>query len=286
MNSFLRAVRWLATAPGFRRLTTLSPLLRLSFALRGTLVRSPLQFALNELRPGDVTAVYRLREGGVSVVIRHRTADVLVLDEIFSQREYEFPPAVTAVLAELERPLKIVDLGANIGLFGAFVLARYPDAYVVGVEPDPANAAIHRRAIEANRTARWTLVQAAAAAAPGTMAFRSGGFTRSHAAEAGEDSIPVEAQDVLPRMRSADLVKIDIEGAEWALLADARFAATEARALVLEYHPVNCPGSDPRAEATRVLTDSGFTVAPGATKPEFGTGILWGWSQRQAQSNP
>jgi FkbM family methyltransferase len=286
VNALLRAIRRLATAPGFRRLTTVSPLLRLSFALRGTLVRSSLRFALNELLPGDVVAVYRLRQSAVSIAIRHHTADVLVLDEVFSQREYALPSPVTALLAEAKQPLRIVDLGANIGLFGAFVLAAYPDASIVGVEPDPANAAVHRRAIEANPGAHWSLVQAAAAAAPGTMRFHSGGFTRSHAAEADEDAILVEAEDVLPRLQGADLVKIDIEGGEWALLTDPRFAATGARAVVLEYHPENCPGSDPRAEAEQALVGSGFTVIPGPAKPEFGTGVLWGWAQRQAQSMP
>jgi FkbM family methyltransferase len=286
VNALLQLVRRLATAPGFRRLTTVSPLLRISFALRGTLVRSPLRFALNELRPREVTASYRLREGEVSIVVRHHTPDVLVLDEVFSQREYEFPPAVAEVLGKAASRLRIVDLGANIGLFGAFVLTRYPDARIVAVEPDPANAAIHALAIEANATSHWTLVQAAAAAAPGTMRFSSGDFTRSHAAQAGEDAIEVAAEDVLPWIRDADLVKIDIEGGEWALLRDPRFAETEARAVVLEYHPENCPGSDPQVEAQRALRGAGFEVVPGPTKLEFGTGVLWGWRQRQAQSIP
>jgi FkbM family methyltransferase len=286
VNALLLLVRRLATAPGFRRLTTFAPLLRVSFALRGSLVRSPLRFALNEIRPGQVTAAYRLRAGVVSIVLRHHTPDVLVLDEVFSQREYEFPTSVKDVLAGESNTITVVDLGANIGLFGAFVLTQYPDASIVAFEPDPANAAIHARAIEANATKRWTLVQAAAAAAPGTMRFSSGDFTRSHAAQAGEDAIEVAAEDVLPRIRGADLVKIDIEGGEWALLDDPRFVETEARAVVLEYHPENCPGLDPQAEAERAFVGAGFKVSRGPTKPEFGTGILWGWRQRQPQSIP
>lgn len=286
MTALLRLVRRLATAPGFRRLTTFPPLLRVSFALRGSLVQSSLRFALNEIRPGQVTAAYRLRAGVVSIVLRHHTPDVLVLDEVFSQREYEFPTSVKDVLAGESNTITVVDLGANIGIFGAFVLTQYPDASIVAFEPDPGNAAIHERAIEANPTKHWTLVQAAAAAAPGTMRFSPGDFTRSHAAQAGEDAIEVAAEDVLPRIREADLVKIDIEGGEWALLGDPRFAKTEARAVVLEYHPENCPGLDPQAEAERALVGAGFEVSRGPAKPEFGTGILWGWRQRQAQSIP
>ena len=282
----LRLVRRLATAPGFRRLTTFAPLLRISFALRGTLVRSPLRFALNELRPGDITAEYRLRLSPVSIVIRHHTADVLVLDEIFSQREYELPSAVARVLDEPARPLRVVDLGANIGLFGAYALTRYPDATVVAVEPDPANAAIHTRAIGANPSSRWTLIEAAATAVSGTMRFSPGSFTRSHAADLDEDAIVVDAEDVLPLMQRADLVKIDIEGGEWAILADPRFGDGEARAIVLEYHPDDCPSTEPRNEAERFLVSAGFEIVPGPSKPEFGTGVLWGWRSAPGPEHP
>ena len=286
MNALLRFIRRLATAPGFRRLTGVAPLLRVSFALRGALVRSRLRFALNELRPGEVTATYQLREGAVRIVVRHHTPDVLVLDEIFSQREYELPPPVRDAFAEATVPLAVLDLGANIGLFGAFVLVQYPEARIVALEPDPANAAIHERAIDANPRADWTLVQAAAANEPGTLRFTPGGFSRSHAADPGGDAIEVPADDVLPRIAEADLVKIDIEGAEWPLLADPRFAETRAQAFVLEYHPEGCPGADPRGEAERALAGAGFEVASGPAKPQFGTGVLWAWRQRQAQSRP
>jgi FkbM family methyltransferase len=282
----LRLIRRLATAPGFRRLTEVGPLLRVSFALRATLVRSPFRFALNELRPRSVIASYRLRDGDVAIVIRHHTPDVLVLDEIFSQREYELPRAVEGVLEAGPRPLTIVDLGANIGLFGAFALSRFPDAHVVGIEADPANAAIHARAIEANPGKRWTLIEAAAATAPGVVRFSAGGFALSHTAAERESAIEISAVDVLPQILVADFVKIDIEGAEWPLLADERFARSRARALVLEYHADGCPASDPAAAAERALAAVGFEVERGPAKPRFGAGILWGWRQRQAQSRP
>src|SRR4029453_16066702 len=62
-----RAGGRLAPAPGFRRLTGVEPLLRLSFALRASLVRERLQFARNELRRKPVTGVYGLRGRGTAV---------------------------------------------------------------------------------------------------------------------------------------------------------------------------------------------------------------------------
>jgi FkbM family methyltransferase len=268
VSLLLRGVRRLATAPLFQRFTRVTPLLRVSFALRASLVRERARFIRNELRRKPTTATYRLRETGVSVAIRHHTGDVMVLDEIFSQGEYQPPPGV--VLPNVGRA---VDLGANIGLFGAWLLGRFPDARVVGYEPDPGNAAVHRMAIEANQlNERWRLVEAFAGAEAGTTSFAAGLHAVSHEGE----GIEVRVEDVLPALADADLVKIDIEGAEWPILADARFRELQARVVVLEYHPEGSPDADPAASAERALVDAGYEVFPAGRKPAFGAGILWG----------
>ena len=174
--------------------------------MRATLVRERRLRA--QRARGAVTATYHLRESGVAVAIRHRTGDVLVLDEIFSQLEYEPPPGV-----ELRPVGRAVDLGANTSFIGhpAPGLGRCPDAEIVAYEADPANAAVHRLAIEANGPGeRWRLVEAFAGTQAGTTGFTTGLHAVSHAGE----GIEVSVVDVLPQLKDADLVKIDIEGAE------------------------------------------------------------------------
>jgi FkbM family methyltransferase len=276
MSAMLRLVRGLATAPLFRRLTTVGPLLRISYSLRAGVVRERARFVGNELRRRPVTAVYRLRESGVAVAVRHHTDDVMVLDEIFSQREYDPPDGV-----ELRGIGTAVDLGANIGLFGAWLLGHAPEARIVAYEPDPGNAAIHRLAVEANRLGdRWRLVEAFAGKEAGTTAFTAGLHAVSHAGA----GIDVKVVDVLPELVASDLVKIDIEGAEWPLLADPRFRELRASTVVLEYHIEGCPGPDPRAAAEEALRAAGFEVTHTQEKPTFGAGVVWGY--RSAQSRP
>jgi FkbM family methyltransferase len=271
VNVLLGAVRRLATAPLFRRLTRVTPLIRLSYALRASLVLERRRFVRNELRRQSTTAVYRLRESGIAVVIRHHTGDVMVLDEIFGQHEYEPPPAVA-----LQNVGQAVDLGANIGLFGAWLLGRFPDARVLAYEADPGNAAVHHSAIEANGlAARWRLVESFAGVAPGSTHFVAGLHATSH--EGVGIDVPVD--DVLPELAGADLVKIDIEGAEWPILADARFRDLEAQVVVLEYHTEGSPDPDPAAAAERLLADAGYRVHHSGRKPAFGAGILWGVRQ-------
>jgi FkbM family methyltransferase len=271
----LKLVRRAAGLPGLRRLTKVKPLLRVSFAMRASLVEERLRFALYELRPKASMAVYTRRGSTIRIALRHHSPDVMVLDEVFSQHEYVFPPAVGEALARLEAP-RVVDLGANIGLFGAFVLTTLPGARILSVEVDPGNTAVHEAAIAANPEHDWRLIRGAAGTAPGQASFVLGRFATSRAAESHEQATLVEVIDALPLLDEADFVKIDIEGGEWLILDDARFRAIRADVVVLEFHAHLCPEDDPQSAAQRRLESAGFSVYSGTTKPAFGAGVLWG----------
>jgi FkbM family methyltransferase len=251
-----------------------TPLLRVSFALRGSLVKQSLRFAVNELRARDTTTVYTLRGSKTAIALRHHSPDVLVLDELFSQQEYAFPDGVLAALSSTSP--RVVDLGANIGLFGAFVLSVFPRARVLSVEVDPGNAAVHDAAIAANAGSDWTLIRGAAGTAAGRAPYVLGHFATSRAAHPHEPASEIEVLDVLPLLDDADFVKIDIEGGEWAIFDDPRFRQARPRVIVLEYHSHLCPEQDPGKAAKRTLEAAGYSVEAGATKPRFGAGLLWG----------
>jgi len=205
-------------------------------------------------------------------VIRHGTGDVVTLGEVFHERDYAVPDAVAA----LGPPAAILDLGANVGLFGLHAAALWPMAEVDAYEPDPANATVHRAVIAANAMeGRWRLVQAAAGAADVHERFASGGIALS-SLQAGGD-IVVEVRDVLAAMAAADLVKMDIEGGEWAILTDPRFVAAPPRSLVLEYHPGGqCPGPDPHTAIATILGRAQMTARE-IWRRDDGHGMLWAW---------
>ena len=203
----------------------------------------------------------------------------MVLDEIFSQQEYEPPREARVALSALGTTPRVVDIGANIGLFGAWALARFPGATIVAVEADPANAAVHRRTIEANGLEeRWRLVEGFAYTGSGIVRFAAGEHATSHGAKGDDEWVEVPAVDVLPHIADADLVKIDIEGAEWDLLADPRFKEARPRVVVLEFHQEHCPGPDAPAAAEHALRAAGFEVVHGSRKPQFGAGLLWAFA--------
>jgi len=244
-----------------------------SAARLGSFVKETPRFAAADLLGLRGVRRYHLRDGGRPILLRHGTIDVWTFLEVFVRRLYEPPPAVAASLAETDEPL-VLDLGANIGMFGVDVLTRRPGARVVAFEPDAHNAAIHRRLLTLDDAGgRWTLVEACAGAQDGAIRFLPGQETGSHIV--GEDvagSIELPMVDVLDQVAAADLVKMDIEGGEWPILADPRFG--DARAVVLEYHRQGCPGDDPRELAWELLRSHGFDVIPVFDDPA-GIGMVW-----------
>jgi FkbM family methyltransferase len=265
-------------------------------------VRERARFALADLRDSPAVGRYHLRESGLVAHARHPLLDMWVLEEVFALREYQPPPEVMAVLGALGRPVRILDLGGHVGYFGLFAHSLFPDATMVSFEPDPSNGDLLRRSIEANRMEdRWTLVAACAGAAEGTTEFASAGHLSLAGPPGSErladihrhigasfdfmqetallspERLEVAVRDVFPYLADADFVKMDIEGSEWELLADPRFAAAPARALVLEYHPGYGPGDDAERVLQDVLGSAGYTVA--TPERDLDVGTLWAWRQ-------
>lgn len=267
----LREVPMVGRVLGHRSVQHLAAAVRLS-----ALVRERRHFLGNELRSASGCRAYTLRRSGRTVLLRHDRVDIWTFNEVFLLGVYRPPAVIAARLAKVGAP-EVLDIGANIGLFGIDALARYPEARITGWEPDPENAAVHRAHIARNRdiAGRWTLREACAGVAEGTVAFLWGQETASHIVPVGTPgAVDVPVDDVLARFASVDLVKIDIEGGEWELLADPRFAA--AATVVLEYHPDGCRADDPHAEVRRLLDGHGLTVIPLFEHPG-GFGMLWAY---------
>lgn len=263
-------------------------------------VRERGRFAAAELTGRPPAATYRLRRSGLRVRIRHPLLDAWVLEEIFRFDAYRAPPAALAALDGVGAAPRVLDLGGHAGMFGLWVRERWPAALVTSYEPDPGNAEVLEACIRANALEdRWRLVGAAAGAGAGEVILHSS-FHLSRVAAAGDTSlqefqagiagalpflagrellsshkVTVPRHDVLAEVARADLLKLDIEGAEWEILADPRFAATHARAVVLEYHPRYAPAADADALVLDLLGRAGFTGEVVRRDPDGAT--LWAW---------
>jgi FkbM family methyltransferase len=246
------------------------------------ILRGRVRFLVLQLFSGR-TGQYELRRGGRKFNIRHRTGDVLILNKIFARGDavnsYPPPPEVAALMTASRQP-RILDVGANIGMFGLFALDCWPQAHITSFEPDPDNVRVLRRTVAANQVGdRWTVIDRAVSNASGELEFVPGLRAKAHIAGEGEEAtIRVPTLDLFDHARDGvDLIKMDIEGGEWAVLSDPRLSDLNASAIRLEWHTLLCPARDARAEAIRLLQAGGFSHVLDASHEHEYNGVLWAW---------
>jgi FkbM family methyltransferase len=246
---------------------------------RAALTDSPLRFFAREVLRRRRAARYSLRDApDVPLSLRHVTPDVESFDQVFRQRALEEPDPVRQLIDGLGRPPVVIDLGANVGLSAAWFSARWPGARIVCVEPDPVNLEALRDAAD-RADGRWHVVEAAAAAEAGTLEFAAGAGATSRARQGGGTTVRAIDFFALAAEERPDLVKIDIEGGEWALFADPRMADLSALAIGIEVHPHLCPAPDARAVAVASLRRAGYEVTevPHVAGAPADEASLWAW---------
>lgn len=162
-----------------------------------------------------------LRSEGAVVSVHIREYHHLhVLREVFVDGEYR--------LDALDRAERVIDLGSNIGASVLYFRSRYPEAVIHAVEPDRGSLELLR--LNVGTDPKVVVHEAAVAAERGNVTFieASEGWRSSLADSSTADKAGVER--TVPAMTledlmdtagwdRADLMKIDIEGAERELLA-------------------------------------------------------------------
>ena len=141
----------------------------------------------------------------------------------------------------------VVDVGANIGYNTLYAARRVgPAGRVIAVEPSPDNLAVAAHNVGAARLSNVVIRPVAAGRSSGhrdfyvrgdTSAVNSFFPTSCYAEVTGVLKVPVERLDDLVD-GDADLVKIDVEGAELDVLEGMeRLLQSPRLALIVEWHP-------------------------------------------------
>ena len=165
----------------------------------------------------------------------------------------------------------VVDVGANIGAIAVWAAARVgPGGAVIAIEPAEDNLMVLRENIRANALSQVRVVAGAAGRARESREFYLRGdvsavnslFPDSFYASV-TNVVRVEVDrldDIVPA--GADLVKIDVEGAELDVLDGMpRLLASPAIRLIVEWHPVLQQAAGYAADALpRRLLDEGFSL--------------------------
>lgn len=217
---------------------------------------------------------YGLPSGQI-VVLRHGSRDLDLVREIFGPGAAYAPPEPLEPV--LRGPLRILDLGGNIGLFGVFALERWNVRELISFEPDPQNAALLAATIVANHASdRWAARRVAVSNAAGTMPFLAGRLADSRRAGPEEAGETVEVIDFFSLDHDVDLLKMDIEGGEWSILTDPRLASLNARVIVMEWHWRFAPHPDPHGAAVAALQNAGYAIHVDRVHlPLADVGLVW-----------
>ena len=169
-----------------------------------------------------------------------------------------------ALAFETDAPApRIIDCGANVGLASLYYRRRYPRARITSIEADPTIADLCRRNLTRHDEADADVRTAAAWTTNGAVEFMCEGadsgtiatFDRSRRGTV--HSVPaVRLRDLLDE--PVDLLKMDIEGAELAVLRDCAGALRNVAAIALDVHEFD-PACRQTGAIFELLREAGYT---------------------------
>jgi len=154
----------------------------------------------------------------------------------YMQYKDEFINQVYHFDAQGPDPL-IIDGGSNMGMSILHFKLCYPQARVIGFEPDPSIFQLASENLARNDIAGVRLVNAGLAAEEGETWFTPDGQAGGHLDSSGQVKVRMERLSGYLG-EPVDFLKLNIEGAELDVLTEAAEAGRlrNVRELVLEYH--------------------------------------------------
>jgi FkbM family methyltransferase len=196
--------------------------------------------------------------------------EVAALSEVFVAGEYgDYLPVA---------PRLILDAGANVGTATLWFRERFPDARVIAIEPNPRAFARLQRNVGDDPNVE--LVNAALAGSDGRAFF--GGEPMTPVGRLQDNDGPgVVEVDVLTlgtvRERFTagariDVFKLDVEGAEWQVLAGP---LTGVGAIAIEIHGPVPGGRDPDAVLREIAEREGFELRQGYSHTAAPENLRW-----------
>ena len=217
---------------------------------------------LSRLAP-DRYEIFRV-DGGLIYLNLHESAAMVQR----AMRTYE--PAKHALISRHLRPgMTFIDVGANKGDF-TLLAARLtgPSGRVISIEPEPENHSVLQRSIELNDYANIAVLQVALSDRDGTADLQIGSTSGSHTLSPEFNgsravSVPTRTLDAVVadnRLASVDMIKIDVQGFELAVLRGAAQTLTANPRIVLL---LDLPKQDEKRRAiAQYLAPFNFTYFP------------------------
>jgi FkbM family methyltransferase len=224
---------------------------------------NPISLAKIFLNPGDSgVKTVRLRTSGLQFRVRG-AMDVWSIKETFLDRFYE------RYGFTIQPRWNILDIGAGIGEYTAYAAAMRPDSQVFSFEPYPQSFVLMQENLRLNKLLNARAFENAIGAASGKLVLTSPegslcNFRVPAQVSHIEQGLSVNALSLadafaMLEMDSCDLLKLDCEGAEYAILFNSpRPVLGQVKRIVMEYHDNVVEYT--HLDLTRFLNEQGFEV--------------------------
>lgn len=175
----------------------------------------------------------RLPDGSSADFYANHPSDLIVLGEVFAWGQYDLPDVVD--------PKVIIDAGAHIGASAAYFATRYPGCRVIALEPSRSTFSRLRR--HTSHLSNVESLNVALGGESGSVTFYERSASWGSSLTQGDDARAIEAEmvsleDAMARLGvdEVDLLKLDVEGAEFAVLSSPAVAPERVRAVIGELH--------------------------------------------------
>jgi FkbM family methyltransferase len=170
------------------------------------------------------------RAGKYKVVFPNERAFYYEYRDIFEKGIYKFKTA--------NKKPKIIDAGGYIGMATLYFKLLYPKAEIKVFEPDHFTFSFLKENIENNKIKNVTLYDFGLGKKDGIVSFYpDGGDGASSKIRNGEKKVNIKIKKLSDYISSpVDLLKINIEGAEYEVLQDIENKLKFVDQIILEYH--------------------------------------------------
>lgn len=203
----------------------------------------------------------------------NRSDVVFLVHEVFVNATYGF--------VSISPNPRVIDCGANIGMATLFFKALHPSSTVIAVEPEPITFEKLSRNVSRNRLRDVTLINAAVAEQPGTIALSRqssapGSLVATTVGPPSGDVCEVPAIKLSSLLAEpVDFLKLDVEGAEYGVIRELLTSGRmgQIRQMVVEYHQVDPPASEAEG-AVEALRGAGMRVEHLKWDPVARTGLF------------
>jgi len=182
------------------------------------------------------------------------------LNELVFREEYHFSE-------DFDAPHRIIDGGSNIGLSLLFFKAVYPNAEIIGFEPNEECYRVAMENITRNKLTGVTLIKAALSTETGRQtlfldsrdSMAASLAPREITEDLRDSAVEVETVALADCLdKPVDFLKLDIEGSEAEVMKSVRDKLDGVGSIFCEYHFGKGNGGNSLRDIIDVLDDAGF----------------------------